>query len=68
MKDTNGNIYLTAEAAASFLNVSPKTIMNWAKEGLIAKVVLGRRCVRYPLDSLLSFTEKRTIRAKGGEK
>lgn len=56
MAETNGEReYLRAAEAAAFLNVSPKTVSRWAKEGKVPHIVtLGghRRFPRRDIEAL----------------
>jgi len=47
---------LTADEAASYLNVTPKAIRNWTSSGILPKVKLGR-CLRLDRRDLDRFLE-----------
>ena len=51
---------VTAHQAAIRYSVCPRTIRKWAEAGLIDHVRIGRRCVRYPIESLDLFIKSRT--------
>lgn len=42
----------TAEEIAAFLKVDPKTVLNWAKSGIISKAFRVGRIVRFSLDAV----------------
>jgi excisionase family DNA binding protein len=56
MADTSGDReYLRAAEAAAYLNVSPKTVSRWAKEGKVPHIItLGghRRFPRHEIERL----------------
>ena len=53
---------LKAKEAASVLAVSEKHLYNLAKRGLIPRVVLGSRAVRYRVSDLEALIARATIR------
>ena len=42
----------TAEEIAAFLKVDPKTVLNWAKSGIIPEAFRVGRTVRFSLDAV----------------
>lgn len=53
MKTGNGERLLTAKEAADRLGVKAATVYRWGQLGMIDRVKLSARCVRYPLSSIL---------------
>ena len=51
---------MTASDAGLRYSVSPRTIQKWAKLGQIDCVRIGRRCVRYPIESIDTFIRLQT--------
>lgn len=55
-------ILLTTEQAAQYLNLQPTTLCAWrCKGGGPEYIKLGKRSVRYTLNSLQDFVEKSTL-------
>jgi len=62
MKTTNEQPQLiTADALATQLSVSVRTIRAWQAEGRIPYVRLSRGTVRFSLSSVMDALEKRTV-------
>ena len=51
--DTPDDLH-TAEEIAAFLKVDPKTVLNWAKDGIIPEAFRVGRTVRFSLDAVRS--------------
>jgi excisionase family DNA binding protein len=60
MPTTNDNPHLTASQAAALLQVSPKTVARWAKEGKLPylRILGGHR--RYPDDKIRALVAAHT--------
>ena len=41
------------------LGVTARTIRNWELEGLLPSIKIGKRTVRYRIEHVISFLEKR---------
>lgn len=41
------------------LGVTARTIRNWETEGLLPSIRIGKRTVRYRIDSVVTFLQKR---------
>lgn len=54
--------YLNKEAAAAYLNVSPRQIDLWVSAGTIPCIRLGRRLHRYDVQALDAFMHRHTVR------
>lgn len=52
---------IKAEALASMLSVSVRTIRAWQKEGRIPFVKLSRGTVRFSVPSVMEALEQRTV-------
>ena len=65
MKENNEQPQLiTADALASLLSVSVRTIRAWQKEGRIPFVRLSRGTVRFSVSSVMEALEQRTVAAR----
>jgi DNA-binding transcriptional MerR regulator len=47
------------EKLAFELGVTARTIRNWESEGLLPSIKIGKRTVRYRIDHVIAFLEKR---------
>jgi hypothetical protein len=56
---------VTFRAGARALGVAETTLRFWAAIGRVAKVRLGRRCVRIPRSELVRLTREGFIPARG---
>lgn len=56
--------YATVAVVADLLNVRPKTVRRWAREGLIPCVRVGRNTLRFHIPSVQASL--RTTTAKAG--
>lgn len=54
---------LTKGEVAQLLRVSTRTVENMTSRGLLPKIVLGTRLVRYPADGIRQVLEDSTINA-----
>lgn len=57
--------YLSAKKAAKLLDVNPKTLMEWGRQGRIPRVVFHNRFVRFRVKDLEDYIEKHTEKAWG---
>jgi excisionase family DNA binding protein len=51
---------LDAEQVAELLGVTPRTVRRWSRDGLIARVELGARLVRYLPESIEALIGENT--------
>ena len=58
MSNSNSDALLTREQAATYLNIAPKTLANWASNGKvqIAYLKIGKT-VRYRISDLDAYLE-----------
>jgi excisionase family DNA binding protein len=49
----------TAREVAQALSVSTHTVMEWARQGLIPRVRLSRKSIRFDLDEVLAVVRRR---------
>ncbi len=55
------NPFLTAEQLAASLGVKPDTIRDWGRRGLIPRVKVSHKVVRYELDDVVAVLKKRAL-------
>ena len=53
------NPFLTAEQLAASLGVKPDTIRDWGRRGLIPRVKVSHKVVRYVLDDVVTVLKRR---------
>lgn len=51
---------LTAEELAERLRVRPGTVREWARRGVIPRLALSPKVIRFELDAVLAALAKRT--------
>jgi excisionase family DNA binding protein len=56
---------LTARAVSERLDVSPETVLRWARAGELPAVHLSNRAIRFPEDALEAWLQQRTTPARG---
>ena len=54
---------LTKREVAELLRVSTRTVENLTSRGVLPKIVLGTRLVRYPADGIQRVLDQSTINA-----
>ena len=52
--------FLTAEQLAASLGVKPDTIRGWGRRGLIPRVKVSHKVIRYVLDDVVAVLKGRT--------
>ena len=52
---------LTKKQVAEFLNVSPRTVENFTNRGILPKVCLGTKTVRYPAEAIARVIHNNTV-------
>ncbi len=58
---TNEELLLTKKQVADRLSVSPRTVENFTNRGLLPKVCLGSKTVRYPASSIEQIIQENTV-------
>ena len=51
---------LTADELARYVGVSPETIRQWARRGIIPRIIVSDKVHRYDLEVVLGEIEKRS--------
>ena len=58
--------YLRREAAARYLDVSPRTLSDWQARRVVPYVRAGRRCILFKRSDLDAAMDRLTVRSVGG--
>ena len=60
-ENTNSGLLLTKKQVAERLNVSPRTVENFTNRGIVPKVCLGTKTVRYPAGAIEMVIRNNTV-------
>ena len=60
-ENSNSGALLTKKQVAERLNVSPRTIENFTNRGILPKVCLGTKTVRYPAEAIEKVIRNNTV-------
>ena len=55
---------LALDELARALGETPRTIRGWTSKGLVPRIVLGRKTIRYRLESVLAALDKRETKTR----
>jgi hypothetical protein len=55
---------LNVDELATALGESVRTIRSWQAKGIIPRIVLGHKTIRYRLDAVLAALEKKTVKRR----
>jgi excisionase family DNA binding protein len=59
-----GKELLTAEAVATKLNITKRTVLKWAREGKIERVKISGKVVLFTAEAVDRFLQTRTVDVK----
>jgi predicted site-specific integrase-resolvase len=51
---------VSAKELAPLLGVDDKTVLKWARNGILPRIVFSKRCVKFDPDECKKAIEKRT--------
>jgi excisionase family DNA binding protein len=69
MTDKTGKELLNADEAAAQLRITKRTLLRWAREGKIERVIISKKVVLFSIEAIEEFVKNKTsgLQSKTGK-